>query len=79
MYLDICSTYNQFMGLKYATKVHHPIIALYGYFNAGFSFINNKVKLVTFNTKINSDGIAKILSIPKLEKYGYCVTYKIHS
>ena len=31
--------------------------------------------MVTINTWINPEGMANILSITRLEKYGYCVTY----
>ena len=56
-------------------KIHQAKSALYGKWNAGVLVNQEEIKLETMDTWINLEVISNILSIPRLEKYYYCITY----
>ena len=53
------------MAEKYETKVHQPKSVLYEEWNAIVLVVKRKGTLLTFDSCINSEAIANILSIPK--------------
>ena len=75
IYLEICSTYNHLIEVKYATKIHQPKSALYGECKAGVAVIKKKGKLGDLYTRISPEVTSNTLSIPKIYKAGYHVTY----
>ena len=73
--MDRCYTYNEIMEETYTNKIHQAKSALYGECNAGVSVTKKKGKMGTMDTCIKPEGIANIISIIRLEKDGYCITY----
>ena len=64
------------MEENYVTKIHYTKNLIYGECNAVVPVIKKKGKMGTLDIWINPDGITNIFYIPRLEIYGYCVTYE---
>ena len=76
LYLDSCTTNHTAFLKSYLTDIHKTKTTFQTICYAGVTTSNIKGLLLgIFDMWINTNEIANLLSVPKLEDDGFCVTY----
>ena len=77
VYLDSCVTCHYTFVEEILNNIGDANVVLYGHCNAGTSITIQKGTFVDLKIGLNKSGTANLLSIPKLEEYGYRVKYNM--
>ena len=75
LYLDSCATYHSSFVMYMLGNVHQASTVLQGNCNSVISTSDEKGFFGLWDFWLNEQGIANLLSIPQLEKYGYVINY----
>ena len=76
LYLDSTSSFHQMFTDEHLADIKQVEVVLRGHCNAGTSFSDEKgIYLDLFEMWLVKNGIANLLSLPRLERDGFFVTY----
>ena len=73
LYLDRCASYHTFFVKEFLMNIHKGAGAMNGNCNSGTTRITKRGYYGRLRVWLNENGIANLISIPKLEACGYVV------